>query len=274
MPALKADLHLHSVWSDGAFSPAELARRCKEAGLALFSVTDHDNMGGAEEGARAAKRYGLLFVRGWEVSSYKGGSKVHVLGYGCKQGEAYRAFSDKRKEGGLLRAEDMLAKANAHFGLALTMEDVERFHLKKGSPVHTMHVVSAFAESLGAERGALYRAAFARGGPAFSSLCRPTPSEAVEVIHETGGVAVLAHPGRIAEEERGEILAELAANGLDGLECLYTTHTAAQTEAFLAFAKERGLLVTGGSDFHCPDGRHTVGKPDYYADERLLERLF
>lgn len=268
-----ADLHLHSVWSDGKETPDALAARCKAAGLALFSITDHDNMGAAAAGRTAAEKYGLLYLDGWEVSAYEGENKVHILGYGCKRNERYRAFLATRAEGSLIRAEDMIAKANAFFGLSLTLEDAERFHRKKRAPLHTMHVVSAFAEALGADKGELYREAFARGGPAFSTLCRPSPEEAIGVIHDLGGVAVLAHPGRMAPEGREELMERLSERGLDGIECFYTTHTLAETEEFLSFARRRGLIVTGGSDFHCEDGVHAVGQPRCSADPRILALL-
>lgn len=272
MEKIRADLHLHTVWSDGAYSCEEIARRCKAAGLALFSITDHDNLEGCEEAAFFAARYGLRFLRGWEISAYRGEEKVHVLGYGCSRNDTYFSFMKARKEGALRRAEEMIAKANAHFKTALTLADAERFHPEKSSPLHTMHVVSAFSEALGKDKGALYREVFARGGAAFSNLCRPTPEEAIGIIHETGGFAVLAHPGRISKGVRETLLSDLSESGLDGIECRYPTHTVTDTETFLAFAERHGLLVTGGSDFHTDDGLHFIGEPPFFPDERLLER--
>ncbi len=295
---MRADLHLHSVFSDGSHTPAELARMAKAAGLGLFSVTDHDNLGGAEEGAAAARALGLRYVRGWEVSSYEGSAKVHVLGYGCRTDEHYAEFLRERVKGGRLRAEKMLALANDFFGLSLTLDDVEAYHARKDTPLHTMHVVTAYAEKLGREKGELYAEAFAFGGPAYAAECRPTPLEAVEVIHKTGGLAVLAHPGRIycltpseyreareaggarraalyadSELRRDAILARLTEAGLDGIECYYTTHTVKETQAFSAYAHEHGLFITGGSDFHADGGRQILGMPVFQADAALTERL-
>ena len=113
---------MHSVCSDGIYTPGELARFVKDAGVSLFSLTDHDNMGGNEEAAEAAKALGLTFVRGWEVSSYEGACKVHILGYGCAPNEAYRAFLKKRFEGAEIRARSKLKKANDFFGCDDTMD--------------------------------------------------------------------------------------------------------------------------------------------------------
>lgn len=271
---MRADLHLHTVYSDGAFTPQELAARAAAAGVEFLSMTDHDNMSGMAEKAAAAASCGLRFVPGWEVSSYEGG-KVHVLGYRCAAGPAYEAFLEERRRGGTLRARDMVEKANACLGLDVTMSEVERFHLKKETPLHTMHVVRAFSVRLKRKLKEVYAAYFDKGMPAYSDLFRPSPSEAIRVIHALGGIAVLAHPGRIALPfcEREALIARLCAEGLDGIECVYTAHTAEETEYFLRIAERCGLLVTGGSDFHADGGRRVLGMPAFYPSDRLLSAL-
>lgn len=296
---MRADLHLHSVWSDGLHTPAELAAFAKRAGLGMFSVTDHDSMGGSDEGAEAARRCGLRFVRGWEVSAYRGNSKVHVLGYGCRMDEAYFAFREERFRDAIVRARACMKLANDFCGLDVTMDEIEAYHVQKEAPLHTMHIVRAFAKRLAREEGELYNEVFAYGRPAFVGIGRPTPEEAVEVIRKTGGMSVLAHPGRIfdfTDEEfrlfhstedpdvrsrllalnaarRDALMDSLVSCGLDGIECYYTTHTAVETEYFLAYARRYGLAVTGGSDFHSEDGRHAVGLPVFEPDEGLVGRL-
>lgn len=294
---MRADLHLHTLCSDGAYAPAEIARRALQAGVRLFSLTDHDSLEGSGEGAEAARALGLHFVRGIEVSAYLGATKVHVLGYGCGEGSAYKEFLRARVEGAKLRAADSIAKANAYFSLSVTPEEVERYHVRKEAPLHTMHVVKAFAARLNADMGALYRAAFAPSQPAFSDMGRPSPEEAIRTVHAMGGLAVLAHPAQILvlppdisarfrlyqEEERAEIvrtfagaknaLMEELAPSLDGIECFHSTHTAVETEEFLAFAAAHGLFATGGSDFHAEGMRRSVGQPAFDAvhiEERLL----
>lgn len=294
---MRADLHLHSVCSDGKYSPYELVRRVKEAGVELFSLTDHDTMEGSEEARAAAREFGLSFVRGWEISAYENGSKLHILGYGCEANGRYENFLQRRIEGGILRARTMLKNANAFYGLHLTMDDITPYHVRVSSPIHTMHVVRAFAMKLCRTPSEIYVEAFVRGKPAFTEEGRPSPEEAIDIIHGTGGKAVLAHPGRVlclSEEEeteyyrntlrkgeikaksdraRDELLRRLADEGLDGIECFYTTHTAEETERFAAFARERGLIRTGGSDFHAEGGRAKVGQPPFEADETLYSLL-
>lgn len=272
---IRADLHMHTYFSDGKYSPEEVVRRVKQAGVSLFSVTDHDSMEGIERAAEAAKKAGLLFVRGMEISAYSESGKEHVLGYCCNKNADYDRFIKERVEGSYTRAEDSLKKGNAYFGTRLTMEDVEAFHGEKNTPLHTMHVIDAFAKELSRTRAELYRNVFSLGKPAYSGLCRPSPKNAVEVIHAMGGIACLAHPAQISREraERYAVAEALKEAGLDGIECYHSVHTERETAEFIAYAKENGLLITGGSDFHEEGKERVLGLPAFYPSDALLEAL-
>ena len=269
---MRADLHIHTYYSDGVFSPAQIAAMAREAGLSLISMTDHDSLAGLEEKTRAAADCGLSYVPGWEVSAYRGDLKVHILGYGCRICAPYEQFLRARREGALARAEDIIARANEYFGLDVTLADAERFHQKKDAPLHTMHIVAAFAERLGRDKGDLYAAAFEPGKPCHSLIGRPSPQDAIDVIHASGGIAVLAHPGRIklSAERRFSLMDELVGRGLDGIECSHSDHTEEQTAQFAAYARLRGLLQTGGSDFHAEGRNRVIGQPPFSPSEELL----
>ncbi|MBQ8294906.1 MAG: PHP domain-containing protein [Clostridia bacterium] len=271
---IKADLHLHSVYSDGLYSPDEICRMAKRAELSLIAITDHDTLNGETVKREAAKRHGLRYLSGWEVSAYTGGNQIHVLGYGCQQGEAYRTFMQKRWEASLLRAKDSVAKF-CSIGVPLTIERVLSKQADRTAPLHTMHIARAAAELLGMNEGEVYRNYLSRGKAANSGIGRPTPQEAIDCIHASDGFAVIAHPGRIRlpQSETMRILNELADYGVDGIETYYTTHTEEETEQFRAFAKRRGLFVTGGSDTHYEEGKHTIGVPQYYMDENFFALL-
>ena len=269
---MRADLHIHTYYSDGAYTPAQIAAMAREAGLSLISMTDHDSLAGLEEKTRAAADSGLSYVPGWEVSAYRGDLKVHILGYGCRICAPYEQFLRARREGALARAEDIIARANEYFGLDVTLADAERFHQKKDAPLHTMHIVAAFAERLGRDKGDLYAAAFEPGKPCHSLIGRPSPQDAIDVIHASGGIAVLAHPGRIklSAERRFSLMDELVGRGLDGIECSHSDHTEEQTAQFAAYARLRGLLQTGGSDFHAEGRNRVIGQPPFSPSEELL----
>ena len=274
-----ADLHTHSIYSDGVYSPDEICRRAKERGVSLLSITDHDTLAGEDVKQAAAKRHGLSYVTGWEISAYEGDQKIHTLGYGCALGEAYHVFMEERKRASRLRAEDSVKKLQK-LGVPVTMEEVYMQLSSPDLPVHTMHVARAAAVHLGATDSEVYMQYLGYGKPANSGLGRPTPKEAIDCIHASGGIAVIAHPGRITMgfEEREKTIRALKELGADGIEVVYTTHTDKETEYFLRLSKELDLLVTGGSDTHVePDDsgiRNTlIGQPTFVPSTKLLERL-
>lgn len=271
---MRADLHIHTYYSDGLHSPDEIARIARRDGVGLLSMTDHDSMDGLKEKRAAAEREGLLFVNGWEVSAYAG-CKVHVLGYGCQKNATYDAFLQERREGALARAEDILKKANAYLHIHVTLGDAIAEMKIKDSPLHTMHVVRAVAKKTDAPFRDLYAELFDVGKPAYSEIGRPSPFDALEVIHRTGGIASLAHPGRIqmGEEEKLRLMDALVERGLDGIECVHSQHTPLETEFFGRYAADRGLFRTGGSDFHAENSPRKIGLPFFEPDDRLLSAL-
>ncbi|MBE7077666.1 MAG: PHP domain-containing protein [Clostridiales bacterium] len=271
---MRADLHLHSTYSDGVYSPDEVCRLAKANGVELLSITDHDTMAGHSVKIEAAKKYGLKYLVGWEISAYADLEKVHVLGYGCVLDERYEAFLSARKAASLARAEESVKKFRA-IGIPVSMEDINRQRSDLTAPIHTMHISRAVSKYLDIPPGEVYAQYLNVGKPANSNLGRPSPKEAIECIHELGGIAVLAHPGRITMTflERENLIEELISYGLDGIESYYTTHTEEETAYFLALAKKRGLLTTGGSDTHVQDTRTVIGTPAFYAGEELLKRV-
>lgn len=270
MNKMRADLHLHSIYSDGKNTPDVICKLAKARGLSLLSITDHDTLMGLEAKRAAAKKYGLHYLSGWEISAYEGEEKIHILGYGCQINEAYERFTEKRKEASFARVEESVKKCNA-VGIPVTVEEVLSMRLQKDAPAHTMHIARALQKYVGGTDGEVYEKYLSRGKVANSNIGRPSPKEAIEVIHALGGMAVLAHPGRIHSLDKKQLIISLKALGLDGIEAVYTTHTDRETAYFQTLAKEYGLIVTGGSDTHVEDGTREVGSPTFYlTDEKLL----
>ncbi len=270
----RADLHTHSVYSDGHYTPDELCRRAKFAGVEVLSITDHDTMNGLDEKRAAAKKYGLAYIDGWEISAYENDEKIHVLGYGCQRGSAYEAFMRERVEAALARAKERVKKLNA-LDIPVTVEEVLAMQADQSAPLHTMHVARAVAAHLGITEGEAYMQYLGRGKVAESTIGRPTPFQAIDCIHASGGVAVLAHPGRIymREEDQERLIRALKEYGLDGIECHYSTHTPKQTEYYLSLTERYGLLVTGGSDTHWEGGSRSIGAPLFFLSDELFARL-
>ena len=272
---IRADLHTHSRYSDGKYTPQEVCERAKANGVQLLSITDHDTMGGDEEKQNAAAENGLLYVRGWEVSAYMGATKVHITGYNCQKNDDYFAFLKERIDSSYARAEENIQKLKT-FGYHVSMDDIRERLVDKNGPIHATHVARAAAAVSGGLSASFFMSEYlVVGKPAFSSIGRPTPQDAVEIIHKLGGVASIAHPGRITLSPEGKenLIKALCAYGVDGIEAVYTTHTNEETEYFLSLAQRFNLLVTGGSDTHKENEKYSIGSPVFYPSEKLLEKL-
>ncbi len=269
-----ADLHTHSIYSDGWYAPDELCARAKRNGLSLLSITDHDTLAGEEIKRACAKKAGLAYLTGWEISAYLGDQKMHVLGYGCRVDGAYFRFMEERKRAAIVRAEECIEKLAA-VGVFLTMDEVFAERSSPDLPVHTMHVARVIGRKTGLSETAAYAEYLAYGKAAHPFQNRPTPKESIECIHESGGLAFLAHPGRIfmGKEDKERTILQLVDEGLDGIECHYTTHTEEETAYFSRLARENKLLVSGGSDTHFEEETHVIGLPKFTPSGEFLERL-
>ena len=156
---MKADLHLHSTYSDGKYTPDQICAIAQSRGVRLLSITDHDTLLGLEDKKESAKRHGLHYVSGWEISAYDKEEKIHILGYGCQIGGAYAAFTEKRRQASFARAEESVQKCNG-IGIPITMQDVLSMRLKADVPVHTMHVARALMQYVDGTDGEIYERFF------------------------------------------------------------------------------------------------------------------
>jgi predicted metal-dependent phosphoesterase TrpH len=258
------DLQAHSVHSDGELPAAEVVARAAAAGVELFSLTDHDTIDGVPEALDAGREHRVRVVSGVEVSALRTEREdLHLLGYAFDPADpglaerlaAYRADRE-------LRAERMAARLE-EAGLALDRTEIDA-RRAAGKPIGRPHLaaaalaVEANTPRLAAEGiagiGPFIEAHLVPGAPAWLPRLSPTVQEAIAAVHDAGGLAVWAHP--FFELDDAElVLAELErlhAAGLDGVECFYPTHTAAQVAALCDRAEGLGLLRTGSSDFHGP----------------------
>lgn len=273
---MRADMHIHTYYSDGAQSPLTVVTSAKGRGAELISVTDHDNACAWEEVSAIAAEQGIVAVRGEEISAYDGEVKVHILGYnmdlGCGE---YAAFHKRLDDGAERRTADILKKLAAK-GVSIKYEDVLKERRFSRTPIHAMHIAAAGARRGYASSPVDFYARYLNYGTAgFSCICRPSPEETVRFIKACGGICSLAHPGRISMEKEGVIslIERLRACGLDGIEAVYSGHTDSQTQYYKEIAAEYALLITGGSDTHYFGGNRNIGTPPFYPDERLLAAL-
>ncbi len=249
------DLHTHSTFSDGRYTPSELVRAALGAGLGALAVTDHDSWNGVEEACRAAEGTGLKVITGVELGAQApSGESVHILGYhvsmGCGQ---LHAKMDEMRHARERRLYAMLDKLHG-LGYDIEVEACDPKNRAVGRPhVAKALVAAGYFDTVQQVFDKLLR----RGGPAYVPQPKLSPEEAVELIHLAGGLAVLAHP---SELEDGQLPARLLdAIPFDGLEVYHPSAGAAATEKWLQLARSRKLLVSGGSDFH--------GIPDRFPEK-------
>ncbi len=271
----RADMHIHTYYSDGLQSPADVVAAARAAGLGLICVTDHDTMEAAGETKKRAAEAGIRAVDGIEISAYSS-VKVHVLGYGLdRECAEYKRYYKGAVEGSFARCEDTLKKL-ASRGIIIPFDAVLGERSEDNTPVHSMFICRAAAKlGYAGSAGEFYMAYIAEGKCAHSRVGRLTPQEAVRTICDCGGLASLAHPGRIALDKsvREELICRLADQGLRGIEAVYSGHTDIQTAYYKEIAQKFGLLVTGGSDTHFRTGSRSIGTPIFYPDEELLRAL-
>lgn len=271
---MTADMHMHTVYSDGEFTPEDTVAHAIYAGLGLISITDHDTMTGCGELKKAVRGKALRCVAGIEVSAYEGDIKFHTLGYGVDE-VRFQPFLNMLFKNSFLRAEDIIFKLG-RAGHKLTLEEVAAQRYSESVPVHGIHFARALLKKgLIKSIKEYFRDLSDLGKPAFSCVGRPTPEEACEAITSAGGLAVIAHPARITmpAPELEKKIKSLIYHGLNGIEVYYTTHTKEQTEYYKNLAESLGLFVTGGSDSHFAGGGRAIGVPRFEPSALLLKRL-
>ncbi|GAC1432598.1 MAG: PHP domain-containing protein [Candidatus Velthaea sp.] len=240
---MTVDFHSHTNESDGTLPPAELIASMRKRGVTVFSITDHDTMR-AYDGVDAE---GIRLVPGIEINTTWNGNDVHILGYGLPLGPSKLADTLEANRGHRrTRAEQMVAQLNAA-GYPLTLEAV----LAESGGGHALgrpHVAKALIRAgYVSDINDAFKKLLSHGGAGYVPSLHITPLEAIDIITRSGGVPVLAHPGRLKDEA---ILDDLAESGLVGLEVFYPTHTPPMISHYRKKATQYGLVMTGGSDFH------------------------
>lgn len=240
------DLHAHTVFSDGLFTPEQLVEEAKRVNLTAVGVTDHDAMGGIERAVAAGRMLGVEVVPGVEMSCTVSGIDVHILGYYLDYGagalqEFLNMVRQKRRE----RAERMVEML-VTLGVPVTMARVDA--LAGGAAIGRPHVAQAVAET---GKVSSPDEAFSRyigfSGPAYFPKLQLSPQQAVDFIHAHGGLAVVAHPGTYNDDNA---LYSVIAAGADGIEVWHSDHSEKDADHYREIAQKNGLLSTGGSDCH------------------------
>ena len=241
-----ADLHLHTQFSDGTFTPEELVLHAQQQGLACIALTDHDTVEGCARAAAAAAAVKMEFIPGTELTAEHEDTEVHVLGYFLDIEnkvllDRLAKFQADRQN----RIHAMVAALNK-LGVPLKAEAV--FALANCKSPGRPHVARALVkEKLIGSLDEAFDRFLKKGKPAWVPKTKMSALEGIELIHQAGGLAVMAHPGL---NRTDDIIPGLVEAGLDGIECFHTKHSTAMSGHYLEIADANHLLVTGGSDCH------------------------
>ncbi len=256
---LNADLHCHSVVSDGTLTPEALAERAASHGVELWALTDHDEIGGQARAAAAAKAVGMRYVTGVEISVTFLGKTVHIVGLGIDTDHPdLREGLERTRGGRRLRAQDM-ADGLAKVGIKGAFEGALQY---VGNPdlISRTHFARHLVETgVCKDTNEVFRKYLTEGKPGFVEHRWATLKDAVGWITGAGGMAVVAHPARykFTPNEEFALFTEFKGHGGRGVEVVTGSHSAAEYVTYAATAQEFGLAASRGSDFHSPLESHT-----------------
>lgn len=271
------DLHTHSTESDGTFTPEELICEAKKAGLSAIALTDHDTLSGIPKARACAQNYGIEFIPGVELSTTYKEQEIHIVGLFlnendptlCQKLAEFRKCRDERnvkmvealqKEGFSITMEELFAE---NPDCVITRANIARFLLNRGE-------ISSINEA--------FRKYIGDGCKCYVGRFKVSPMEAVSLIKNAGGLAVLAHPilYHMKSKELKQLISTLKEAGLDGIEALYSTYTTSDEQQIKRLAKEFNLLISGGSDFHGQNKPHIhlgTGTGHLYIPYSVLDAM-
>jgi len=243
---MRVDLHLHTTASDGLLEPAALVSAVRAARLQVFSVTDHDTVDALAEVEAQARALGLRLIPGIELSAMWHRVEFHILGYFVDPADAaLLAFLQDRREARGRRLQLMLNRLRT---LGMAVEADEVLARAQDGNVGRPHVARVLVDrGFVASTDEAFERYLGDGKPAYVPRPDVTVAEAIRTIHDAGGLASLAHPGL---HNRDDAIPDLMAAGLDAIEAYHVCHSAGVTAHYRRLAERRGLLLTGGSDFH------------------------
>ncbi len=245
------DLHTHSVYSDGTNSPAELIKIAVDSDLHAISLTDHDTIDGIDEFLHHGHSTKIKVIQGLEICATHNKTSLHILGYGID----YRQQELNSKLSLLQRGrEERNRKIITQLQkLGIDISDLELQNKSRCGQAGRPHIASILKQKKIVKTMAhAFKHYLRKGAPAWAERFTFSAAETIDMIHQAGGIAVLAHPGHIdnSMKKQPQLIRELCQRGLDGLEIYYPGHTKKIQRFFIELAKRHQLIATGGSDYH------------------------
>ncbi len=272
------DLHTHTTHSDGSARPEELIALAAANGARAVAITDHDTVSAIAEARVAADRFGIEFIAGIEISAEYSPGTMHILGYCIDDGSTALAAKLAELQDAREKRNPQIASRLQSLGFDIGYDEV--VEMAGNQVVGRPHFARMMIQKgyVGSMQEAFDRF-LKKDADAYVEKARLSPGDSIALIHEAGGVAVLAHPYQLkllSYEELDQLVGELAELGLDGIEAVYSRHSAAERSSYAEVATQHGLLITGGSDFHGsykPDINIVTGLGDLEVPYELLGAL-
>ena len=271
------DLHVHSTASDGTLTPTELVQKAKQLCLAAIAITDHDSVSGIPEALKAGTLAGIEVVPGIELSTEYAGTEVHVVGLFIDPenpalNEQLRIFVDNRDNRNLKIIEKL-----QEAGFSITAEELDRRN--PDSVIARPHIARYLVDT-GQVKDVktVFHKYIGDGCPCFVDRFKITPMRAVELIHEAGGTAILAHPCLYDMDRKTLVgmIEEMLQSGLDGIEAVYSCNQGSDEKDYRELARKYHLLLSGGSDFHGSNKPHIhlgTGRGNLKVPLEFLEQI-
>ena len=278
---MTTDLHIHTYYSDGVFSPEKIVDTAIDVGLEVIALTDHDNVlsyGVAQDYLKKdGKEDKLKILQGVEINTLYKNYEVHILGYLMDtQNSDFQNLLKVQQQARVKQTKEIISLLAKKEGIKIKYEDILK-QVAKGGSIGRPHIAKAITNAGGT--GSVMEA-YAKyihdDSPVYVPRKTVSPHDAVEIIYDAGGVPVIAHPHDLDIAE--SLVKELMTYGLRGIEAYHRKHSPACVEYFSSMAEDLGLIVTGGSDFHAPNimnGQIILGKnfvPEWIYDKLIQEK--
>ena len=274
---MKVDLHIHTSYSDGAFSPEKVVDTAIDAGLEAIAITDHDNVLSHQIALDYAKDKSLKILPGVEINTIYKGYEVHILGYFMDLEDSdFQKLIKTQQQARVKQTKEIIALLSKRAGIKITLDSIFS-QVAPGGSIGRPHIAKAITNAGGTSSSIeAYNKYINDNSNVYVQRKTVTPFEAVEVIYEAGGIPVFAHPYDV--DIADQLIKEMMNFGLRGLEAYHRKHSPAIIEYFSTLAEKYGLIITGGSDFHAPNpmnGNIIMGKnfiPEWIYDELIKEK--
>lgn len=280
---MKSDLHIHTNYSDGVFTPEKVVDAAIEAELDIIALTDHDNILSYEVAQNYVKQLKkenkktVEIIQGIEVNTIYQDTEIHILGYFMNPEDSdFKNLIKTQQNARIKQTKEIVTLLNKKEGIHIKYDDIVN-QVAPGGSIGRPHIAKAITSAGGT--GSVMEA-YAKyindSSSVYVQRKTVTPHDAVEIIYDAGGIPVIAHPHDLDNAE--ELIKDLMHYGLRGIEAYHRKHSPAIVEYFSSMAEELGLIVTGGSDFHAPNlvsGQIILGKnfvPEWIYDKLIEEK--